>query len=110
MGPRTTRVAWACAVGLLAGPASAPRLSAQAPRPPGPDLLPAQRVEVVRLEVVVTEKHGRPRAWLKREDFVVFEDGKRQQIVQFLAFARPQPPAPAAPSAATTPVPPQEPA
>ncbi len=102
MSRRLTRVGWACAVGLLAGPASAPRLSAQAPRPPSPDLLPAQRVEVVRAEVVVTEKRGRPRTGLKREDFAVFEEGKPQQIVQFLAFARSQPStAPAASAPAT---------
>jgi VWFA-related protein len=118
MSRRSTRVAWACAVGLLAGAPCAPRLGAQAPQGARPDLLPAQRVEVVRVEVVVTEKRGRPRTGLGREDFAIFEDGKPQQIVQFLAFARPQPKAspagsaaatPAA-SAAATPATPQEPA
>jgi len=92
---------------VLAGLASATPVRAQALPPASPDLLPAQRVEVVRVEVVVTEKHGRPRTGLKREDFAVFEDGKRQEIAQFLAFARPQPPAPTAPPARTTPGPPE---
>jgi len=104
---RSIRVACACALGPLAGSAAAPVLAAQAPPPASPDLLPAQRVEVVRVEVAVTERHGRPRTGLKREDFAVFEDGKRQEIAQFLAFARPQPPAPTAPSARTTPGPPE---
>jgi VWFA-related protein len=105
------RSSWAIASSLLAGLAVAPDLSAQAPRPPGPDLLPTQRVEVVRVEVVVTEKHGQPRTGLKREDFTVFEDGKPQEIVQFLAFA-PRPPAASATPVAPTPtsVPPEEPA
>jgi VWFA-related protein len=83
-------VAGPCTLGLLAGLASTPGTRAQAPPPAGPDLLPAQRVEVVRVEVVVTEKHGRPKTGLNREDFAVLEDGKPQRIVQFLAFARPQ--------------------
>jgi VWFA-related protein len=103
-------VAGPCTLGLLAGLASTPGTRAQAPPPAGPDLLPAQRVEVVRVEVVVTEKHGRPKTGLKREDFAVFEDGKPQEIVQFLAFARPQPPAAPAASAATAPAPAEEPA
>jgi len=56
--------------------------------------------------VVVSEKRGRPRAGLRKEDFVVLEDGKPQDIVQFQAFTRPAPaaatparPAPPAPGA-----------
>jgi VWFA-related protein len=52
----------------------------------------------VRLDVTVTEKNGRPKVGLKREDFAVFEDGKPQPVVQFQAFARPQPVPPASPS------------
>jgi VWFA-related protein len=46
---------------------------------------------VVRIEVMVTERRGRAKAGLKREDFTVFEDGKPQEIVQFQAFAHPLP-------------------
>jgi VWFA-related protein len=72
---------------VLTGLAGAPPLSAQAPAVG----LPSQRVEVVRVEVVITEKHGRPRTGLTRDDFVVLEDGKSQPIVQFHAFERPAP-------------------
>ncbi|HSD67890.1 MAG TPA: VWA domain-containing protein, partial [Vicinamibacteria bacterium] len=82
---------------LLAGLALVPALHAQAPGPRAVEVLPSQQVEVVRIEVVVSEKRGRARAGLRREDFVVLEDGKPQPVVQFHAFARPQPSAPAAP-------------
>jgi len=96
MGPR--RAAWPSLACLLAGLAGAPSPGAQEPEL----VLPAS-VEVVRLEVVVTEKHGRPRATLRQEDFVVLEDGKPQPIVQFHAFSRPSPEVTAAPSATAPP-------
>jgi hypothetical protein len=65
-------------------------------------VLPATGVEVVRLEVTVSEKGRRPRTGLRREDFVVLEDGKPQPIVQFQAFARS---VAAAPAAAKAPAP-----
>ena len=82
--------------GLLAGLTGVPALPAQAPKPRTVEL-PAQQVEVVRIEVVVAEKRGRPRAGLRREDFVVLEDGKPQPVVQFYAFERPSPGAPSEP-------------
>jgi VWFA-related protein len=102
---------------ILAAPA--PRLAAQAKEPqqappPAAKPAPAQQevetfaptsVEVVRIEVVVTEKR-RAKAGLLREDFAVLEDGKPQPIVQFQAFSRPSSettaaaaPEPAAPAA-----------
>jgi VWFA-related protein len=87
-----TRLLLAC---LLAGLTGVPALPAQPPNPQTVEL-PAQRVEVVRLEVVVTEKRGRPRGDLRKEDFVVLEDGKPQPVVQFHAFARPAPAVPTA--------------
>jgi VWFA-related protein len=90
--------------GLVAGlilAAPAPRLDAQTKEPqqaPPPAAKPAPEqevetfaptnVEVVRIEVVVTEKR-RAKAGLLREDFAVLEDGKPQPIVQFQAFSRP---------------------
>jgi VWFA-related protein len=47
---------------------------------------------------VVTDKGGRPRAGLAREDFAVFEDGEPQKLVQFEAYTRRQPVTPPAPS------------
>jgi VWFA-related protein len=87
MATTVTRAALRSLACLLAG---VPSPSAQTRETRPPDLLPTQQVEVVRLEVVVTEKRGRARAGLTREDFHVFEDGKPQEIVQFLSFARPQ--------------------
>jgi VWFA-related protein len=98
---------------ILAAPA--PRLAAQAKEPqqaPPPAAKPAPEqqevetfaptsVEVVRIEVVVTEKR-RAKAGLRREEFEVREDGKPQPIVQFQAFSRPtsETKAPAAPEPA----------
>ena len=85
---------------LLAALGAAPSGRAQAPGQAAPTVLPATGVEVVRLEVMVSEKRGRPHAGLRREDFAVFEDGQPQAIVQFQAFARPATGAPPSPSAA----------
>ena len=82
--PRRGRSQW-----LLATLASGPFVSAQAPEPQAP-LLPPVSAEVVRIEVVVTDKRGRPKAGLGRGDFVILEDGKPQAIVQFQSFTRPQ--------------------
>ena len=87
---------------LVGGLARGPGLRAQVQEPVTADVLAPQRVEIVRLEVVVTEKRGRPRAGLTREDFAVLEDGKPQPIVQFEAFTRTPPEGPATSSASTT--------
>jgi VWFA-related protein len=74
--------------------------SAQDPTPRPPDLLLPISTEVVRIDVVVTDKGGRPRTDLRREDFVVLEDGQAQQIAQFEAIVgKPGPPAHAVPGA-----------
>ena len=87
---------------LLGGLAGAPCLCAQEPEPAKAQMLPPISVEVVRLEVVVSDKRGRPRAGLGPQDFTVFEDGKPQPIVQFQAFTRPARGAPTPPTPATT--------
>ena len=76
-------------VGLLASLAGGPSLRAQATQEP--ELILPTSVDVVRVEVVVSEKRGRPKPGLRRGDFVVLEDGKPQPIVQFHAFERPGP-------------------
>ena len=74
---------------------AAPSRGAQAPPSQAPDLvLPPVTTEVVRIDVVVTEKGGHPRQGLRQEDFVVLEDGQPQQIAQFQAFASVRAPAP----------------
>ena len=51
--------------------------------------VPETRAEVVRLDVVVTERDGRLVRDLAREDFQVLEDGKPQPLTNFLAVMRP---------------------
>jgi len=76
--------------GLLATLASAASSWAQkANEAESAGVLPKQSVEVVRIEVAVTDKNGRPKTGLRTDDFVVLEDGKPQQIVQFHSFERP---------------------
>jgi VWFA-related protein len=99
MGPRDATRSLLCLLAVFAG---AGPTRAQAPVTPKPELLVPTSVEVVRLEVVVTEKRGHPRAGLRREDFAVLEDGQPQPLVQFQAFARPQPGASVRPAPAET--------
>jgi VWFA-related protein len=87
------RLAPAALAGALAALAVAATPRAQEAALPDPlaqqpELLLPSGVELVRLEVVVTEKR-RPRVGLRREDFVVLEDGKPQEIVQFQSFVGP---------------------
>ena len=84
---------------LLAGFASVASVRAQAPgeQKPAP-VLPPVSVELVRIDVVVTDKGGHPRPGLAREDFAVFEDGQLQTLAQFEACSRRLPGTPPAPS------------
>ena len=45
---------------------------------------PSAKVELVRLDAIVTDGQGNPVGNLKGDDFVVLEDGKRQQLAQFV--------------------------
>ena len=85
---------------LLAAPVALRPLAAQEPAQPKVETLPPASVDVVRIEVVATEKR-RAKPGLRREDFEVLEDGKPQPIVQFQAFSRPVPA-----TATATPAPP----
>jgi len=73
---------------------------AQVPPRQTPDLLVPVSTEVVRIDVVVTDKSGRPKQGLVQESFVVLEDGQPQRIAQFEAFVA-APPAPARATPAT---------
>jgi VWFA-related protein len=75
-------------------------------------LLPPVKTEIVRIDVVVTDKRGLPVSGLTREDFTVLEDGRPQPLVQFEAFSRglpvveqEEPAAPAASPSAAAPEP-----
>jgi len=46
-------------------------------------------VDLVNLEVVVTDKKGRPVTGLKREDFEIYVDGRRVDIANFFAVTEP---------------------
>ncbi len=72
-------------------------------QPQAPPVFPAG-VETVRVDVVVTDSKGQPVSGLRREDFVVREDGVVQQVVDFEAIGTPQVPEPqTAPAAAAAP-------
>ena len=89
---RATYVPAAYAALAVAGSLSASPLH---PWPPmdqsQPTVLPPVTAQLVRVDVVVTDRRGEPKAGLKREDFAVFEDGTAQVLVQFEAYARPVP-------------------
>ncbi len=63
--------------------------------------VPETGAEVVRLDVVVTERDGKPVRELTRQDFQLLEDGKPQVVANFLAVTRP--PRVPQPQAAATP-------
>jgi len=88
--------------------ASGPALFAQAPPPPPPSFGEVMEVNVVNIEVYVTDRDGKRVTGLRKEDFEVLEDGKPVGITNFSAVARPVPTvsgraAPAAPQAVAAP-------
>ncbi|HKH48418.1 MAG TPA: VWA domain-containing protein [Thermoanaerobaculia bacterium] len=56
-------------------------------------------VNVINVDVYVTDKNGRPVTGLRKEDFELREDGKRVEITNFEALAGTSPPAQAEPAA-----------
>jgi VWFA-related protein len=50
--------------------------------------VPDSRIELVRLDVVVTDKKGQLVRGLGQSDFVVLEDGKPQRLTHFVATGR----------------------
>jgi len=79
--------ALAFAAVLSAALAVAPRAAAQRPEEL-PPLVDEITVEVVNVDVVVTDRHGNPVNGLTREEFVLYEDGERREISNFYAFAQ----------------------
>lgn len=77
---------------------------AQAPEPPAETFAEEVSLEVVNVEVHVTDRQGRPVLGLTREDFRLFEDGQEVAIEYFTAPSTPPASAPAAtPSSAADP-------
>lgn len=97
---------------VLAGWAAAPRLAAQEKPGAGPaPFIAREGVSVTNLDVVVTDGKGNRITGLKKEDFIVVEDGVELPVSNFTAieqgrFLLPpeEPAAPAAPEAAPAPV------
>jgi VWFA-related protein len=82
------------AVGLLVpGAARAQQKPQQKPQeqPAAPPAFPAQ-VDLVTVDVVVTDKKGAPITGLTRESFTVLEDGQPQGIASFEAVVLPDKP------------------
>lgn len=70
------------AVALLVGPAAAQN----APPEEVPPLVEEISVEVVNVDVVVTDDKGRPVTGLTADDFVVYEDGEERPVSNFFSF------------------------
>jgi VWFA-related protein len=104
-GDRLLRVA------LVGSLVAAHQSSAQTPpaTPQAPNLTVPVSTELVRLDVIVTEKGGKARPGLKREDFQILEDGQPQAITQFEAFVQQAPVPTGAPSPQAAPPPRQAP-
>ncbi len=66
-------------------------LAAQTPSPQPTLLLPAAEVELVTVDVFVTDKQGRPATGLTADDFAVDEDGQRMRVVNFSDGSSPAP-------------------
>ncbi|HYO16944.1 MAG TPA: VWA domain-containing protein, partial [Thermoanaerobaculia bacterium] len=103
---------FACRI-LIALGLVGPALAAQQTSPP-PEFGEVIEVNVVNVEVYVTDKAGNPVKGLKRGDFELFEDGRKVEVTNFEAIDRelvqiaaapnaPQMPASAAPAAPQTP-------
>jgi VWFA-related protein len=80
---RTRRATASIAALMLAAAA----LGAQEPAPPSSSFEEELSIEVVNVEVYVTDKKGRPVTGLGRDDFRLTEDGKPVEIAYFSAFA-----------------------
>jgi VWFA-related protein len=109
MKQRLSRIVLVVAATLLAARASRPQESQASPSPqasPAAEAptatadtptFPAQ-VELVTVDVVVTDKKGSPITDLKQEDFVLNEDGAPQAIASFEAIQVPPAASPTTPA------------
>jgi VWFA-related protein len=75
---------WLCGLAVaLAAPLQAP-VAGSSPQVP----VTGVEVEIVRLDVLVSDANGAPVRTLSREDFKVLEDGRPQRITEFLLAGR----------------------
>jgi VWFA-related protein len=95
------------ALGVMAVVGAVPFASAQQKNPDPPKLVDVVEVNVINVDVVVTDRKGNPVTGLKRDDFEVLENGVRKPITNFYevrggsaAIAGDEAPAPAPVAAA----------
>lgn len=79
------RFTWLAALLFLLAPGG----RAQEANPPLTAFLERLEVQVVNVEVFVTDRRGRPLLDLQRDDFEVFEDGEQVTLVNFLPPSAP---------------------
>lgn len=72
--------------------------TAQSPVPQRPPDVFRAGVELVEVDVIVTDRQGRPVRGLTRDDFDILEDGKRVEMASFQPIELPEGPRPAATS------------
>jgi VWFA-related protein len=87
---------WRNIAGLLA-------LSTLLAQTPAPDFVLRFEVNLVQVDAIVTDSHGRHIPGLKAEDFEVLQDGKPQKITHFSYIAAGSPATRDAPAPATLP-------
>jgi VWFA-related protein len=88
MKGRRARATTALALAALAAARALPGQAEQAAQQP-PSF--AREVELVRVDVVVTDKSGQPVTGLTRDDFVLLDEGTPQKIETFEAVHQPVP-------------------
>jgi VWFA-related protein len=98
--PRLLPLAFVGLATLFNSAGGGPTVRAQTPSTPA--TFPAG-VELITVDAVVLDAHGRPVSGLTRDDFTLFEDNHPQEIVSFEAFTdAPVEPAPGPPPAVSS--------
>jgi VWFA-related protein len=85
---RTLRHRLAIVVVLLS--TAPPVISQEPPDGQQPPPVFAREVEVVKVDVVVTDKSGNPTTDLRQQDFTVYDEGQAQTITSFDVVRRPE--------------------
>jgi VWFA-related protein len=81
---RPTR--WILLALLVACGLAVPTVAQRDAAPPAEPFLEEISVEVVNVDVVVTDERGLPVTGLTADDFVVYEDGRPREVSNFFAF------------------------
>ena len=70
---------------FLSLPAAAQEPAEPSAEAPAEDFFDVVEVEIVNIDVFVTDKKGQPVAGLTRDDFAVFSDGRQVEVTNFYA-------------------------